>query len=137
MSRLPSRAVRVGAVCLVQLALVGAAVAGPLSARLTGQELLLEVEPVDPIDPFRGAYVDLDYPDRHQTESIDRIIAGLGTMRNSLDLCLYKESKRPWSELGSFCFAYRTFHLRRTAATYHWIQRGKNLSSMTGPRNNT
>ena len=62
MSRLPSRAVRVGAVCLVQLALVGAAVAGPLSARLTGQELLLEVEPVDPIDPFRGAYVDLDYP---------------------------------------------------------------------------
>ena len=62
MSRLPSRVVRIGAVCLVQLALVGAAVAGPLSARLSGQEFLLEVGPVDPIDPFRGAYVDLDYP---------------------------------------------------------------------------
>ena len=34
-----------------------------LSARLTGDEYSFRVEPVDPIDPFRGAYVALDYPD--------------------------------------------------------------------------
>jgi uncharacterized membrane-anchored protein len=54
---------KVGAVALVQLALVGVAVAPRLSARLTGEEYRLRVAPVDPIDPFRGAYVDLDYPD--------------------------------------------------------------------------
>ena len=63
MSRPASIAVRVGVVALVQLALVGVAVAPRLSARLTGEEYLLRVQPVDPIDPFRGAYVDLDYPD--------------------------------------------------------------------------
>jgi uncharacterized membrane-anchored protein len=54
---------KVGAVALVQLALVGGAVAPRLSARLTGEEYRLRVAPLDPIDPFRGAYVDLDYPD--------------------------------------------------------------------------
>jgi uncharacterized membrane-anchored protein len=54
---------RLVAVALVQLALVGVAVAPRLSARLTGNEYRLRVEPVDPIDPFRGAYVDLGYPD--------------------------------------------------------------------------
>ena len=58
-----SVAARVTVVALVQLALVGVAVAPRLSARLTGDEYLLRVAPVDPIDPFRGAYVDLDYPD--------------------------------------------------------------------------
>jgi uncharacterized membrane-anchored protein len=53
---------RLGAVAAVQLALVGVAVAGPLSARLTGDEYLLKVLPVDPVDPFRGAYVSLNYP---------------------------------------------------------------------------
>lgn len=53
---------RVAAATLVQLALVPIAVAGPLSARVTGEEYLLEVAPLDPIDPFRGAYVALDYP---------------------------------------------------------------------------
>lgn len=62
MSRVPSRVVLVVAACAAQLALVGVAVAGPLSARLTGDEYLLAVRPVDPIDPFRGAYVDLGYP---------------------------------------------------------------------------
>lgn len=62
MNRLPSRLVLVAAACAAQLALVGVAVAGPLSARLTGDEYLLAVRPVDPIDPFRGAYVDLGYP---------------------------------------------------------------------------
>jgi uncharacterized membrane-anchored protein len=58
-----SLAAKVTVVAIVQLALVGVAVAPRLSARLTGDEYLLRVAPVDPIDPFRGAYVDLDYPD--------------------------------------------------------------------------
>ncbi len=62
MNLLTSRRHRVVAATLVQLALVPFAVAGQLSARLTGEEYLLEVAPVDPIDPFRGAYVALDYP---------------------------------------------------------------------------
>jgi uncharacterized membrane-anchored protein len=56
----------VGAVVLAQLALVGVAVWAPLSARVTGEQVVLRVEPVDPIDPFRGAYVDLAYPDLPQ-----------------------------------------------------------------------
>ncbi|MFE6649580.1 GDYXXLXY domain-containing protein [Nocardioides sp. NPDC057772] len=54
--------IRVALVCLVNLGLVGVAVAGQLSARATGEEITLRVEPVDPIDPFRGTYVDLSYP---------------------------------------------------------------------------
>ena len=62
MKVLRSRTARVAAVSLLSFALVPIAVAGPLSARLTGEEYLLEVAPVDPIDPFRGAYVALSYP---------------------------------------------------------------------------
>ena len=62
MNVLASRSRRVVIASLVQLALVPLAVAGPLSARLTGEEYLLEVAPVDPVDPFRGAYVALSYP---------------------------------------------------------------------------
>ena len=62
MNVLTSRTGRVAAATLLSLALVPVAVAGPLSARLTGEEYLLDVEPVDPIDPFRGAYVALGYP---------------------------------------------------------------------------
>ena len=54
---------RVALVCVLNLGLVGIAVAGQLSARLTGDEIRLRVEPVDPIDPFRGTYVDLSYTD--------------------------------------------------------------------------
>lgn len=50
-------------VALVQAVLVGLAVAPQLSARLTGETYQLRVAPLDPIDPFRGAYVTLDYPD--------------------------------------------------------------------------
>ena len=66
MSTTTSRTLRIGAVVLAQLALVGVAVWAPLSARLTGEEVVLRVEPVDPVDPFRGAYVDLAYPDLPQ-----------------------------------------------------------------------
>ena len=45
-------------IALAQLALVGVAVAPQLSAHLTGDTYLMTVAPLDPIDPFRGAYVD-------------------------------------------------------------------------------
>ena len=44
---------------LVQVALLAAVAAPRLWPRLTGDEYRLEVAPVDPIDPFRGAYVAL------------------------------------------------------------------------------
>lgn len=46
-----------------QSVVIGLAVLPQLSARTRGEEYLLRVEPVDPIDPFRGAYVALGYPD--------------------------------------------------------------------------
>jgi uncharacterized membrane-anchored protein len=49
-------------VAVVQAALVAVGVAPQLSAMATGEEYRMLVRPVDPIDPFRGAYVDLDYP---------------------------------------------------------------------------
>ena len=55
--------IKVVVIALVSLAFVAAAVAPRLSARLTGDEYRFRVEPVDPIDPLRGAYVTLGYPD--------------------------------------------------------------------------
>jgi uncharacterized membrane-anchored protein len=63
MTALSSRPARVAGAALLQLAIVTGVVSGQLSARLTGDEYTLRVEPLDPIDPFRGAYVALDYPD--------------------------------------------------------------------------
>jgi uncharacterized membrane-anchored protein len=57
------RRARVASAVLASLVLVGVAVWGPLSARVTGEEVRLRVAPVDPMDPFRGAYADLGYPD--------------------------------------------------------------------------
>jgi uncharacterized membrane-anchored protein len=54
---------RVATVALVQLALVALAVAPRLSAQLTGDAYRLRVAASDPVDPFRGAYVALGYPD--------------------------------------------------------------------------
>ena len=56
-------ATKIAIVAVAQLALVGVAVWPQLSARALGDEYRMRVQPVDPIDPFRGAYVDLDYPD--------------------------------------------------------------------------
>ena len=53
------RAVAIGLALLVQVALLAAVAAPRLSPRLNGDEYRLAVVPVDPIDPFRGAYVDL------------------------------------------------------------------------------
>ncbi len=71
MTALRSRPARTAAAVVVQLALVSLAVVGPLSARLTGDEYVLDVAPVDPIDPFRGAYVALSYPGLPQPGEID------------------------------------------------------------------
>jgi uncharacterized membrane-anchored protein len=71
----------IGAVAVAQLALVGVAVAPQLSARVTGESYLLRVAPLDPIDPFRGAYVSLDYPDVRNTTS-SGVGGGLGSMED-------------------------------------------------------
>ena len=63
-----------------QLALVGLAVAPQLSARIAGDTYLVRVAPVDPIDPFRGAYVALDYPDLRHDDSQSFGEPGLGAL---------------------------------------------------------
>lgn len=50
-------------VLAISLLLVGMVVLPQLSPRVSGTQVQLRVAPVDPIDPFRGAYVDLSYPD--------------------------------------------------------------------------
>lgn len=50
-------------IVLIQSVLIGLAIAPQASARLTGETYMVRVGPVDPIDPYRGAYVALDYPD--------------------------------------------------------------------------
>ena len=57
------RTATVTLIAVSQLVLVGVAVAPQLSARVRGDSYLVRVAPVDPVDPFRGAYVALDYPD--------------------------------------------------------------------------
>ncbi len=54
---------------LLQTTLVVLAVWPQVSARTTGEEIRVRVRPVDPIDPFRGAYVRLSYPDLRQGTS--------------------------------------------------------------------
>ena len=66
---------------VLQLVLVGLAVYPQLSARVSGDEVRLRVEPVDPIDPFRGAYVTLGYPDLRRNDSED-FQGGLGSMED-------------------------------------------------------
>lgn len=69
---------KLAVVLAVQAAAVGVAVAPQLSARVAGDTYQLRVAPLDPIDPFRGAYVTLDYPDlqlqppRNRTERLGR-----------------------------------------------------------------
>jgi uncharacterized membrane-anchored protein len=63
-----SALVRLAGACVLSAALVPLAVWPQLSARLTGETYDLAVAPVDPIDPFRGAYVTLDYPGLEQAQ---------------------------------------------------------------------
>ncbi len=64
------RTVTTVVVALAQLGLVGVADAPQLSARLTGDTYELRVALVDPVDPFRGAYVALDFPDLRQDDPV-------------------------------------------------------------------
>lgn len=59
-------------VLAIQLLLVGLVVAPQLSPRVSGTVVTLRVAPFDPIDPFRGAYADLDYPDLPRARQTDR-----------------------------------------------------------------
>lgn len=74
------RWILVAAATLVQAALVPVAVYPPLSARLTGADYLLAVEPLDPIDPFRGAYVALRYPALRPADPVDGARTDAGTV---------------------------------------------------------
>lgn len=75
-----NRTVTTGVIAVSQLVLVGVGVAPQLSARLAGDSYLVRVAPVDPIDPFRGAYVALDYPDLRHDESQSFVDPGLGAL---------------------------------------------------------
>lgn len=74
-----NKLVTLGMVLATQAALVGVAVAPQLSARVAGDTYQLRVAPLDPIDPFRGAYVTLDYPDLRHDDST-AFDGGIGTM---------------------------------------------------------
>jgi uncharacterized membrane-anchored protein len=71
---------RLALVVIVQLALVAVGVAPQLSARAVGEEYRMRVAPVDPIDPFRGAYVTLDYPDLSRGDGSWSGEGGLGAL---------------------------------------------------------
>lgn len=76
------RILTTGVIAVSQLALVGLAVAPQLSARLTGETYLVRVAPLDPIDPFRGAYVALDYPDLTRSGNTGSSEPGLGSFED-------------------------------------------------------
>ena len=75
-----NRTVTTAVIAVSQLALVGVGVAPQLSARLTGDTYLMRVAPIDPMDPFRGAYVALDYPDLRHDDSQSFVEPGLGAL---------------------------------------------------------
>lgn len=62
-----------GAMILAGLALVAVGVFPQLSARLGGDDYQLRVAPLDPNDPFRGAYVALTYPDLNLQDTVDAL----------------------------------------------------------------
>jgi uncharacterized membrane-anchored protein len=72
---------RVALVAALQLVLVAVGVAPQLSARATGEEYRMRVAPVDPVDPFRGAYVILDYPDLSRGDTFSAG-GGLGALED-------------------------------------------------------
>jgi uncharacterized membrane-anchored protein len=76
-------------VAVSQLALVGVAVAPQLSARVLGDTYLVRVAPIDPVDPFRGAYVALDYPDLRRDGSQSSGGPGLGALEDGKEGDVY------------------------------------------------
>ena len=84
-----NRTVTTAVIAVSQLALVGLGVTPQLSARLTGDTYLLKVAPIDPMDPFRGAYVALDYPDLRHGSSQSPGEPGLGSLDDGDEGDLY------------------------------------------------
>jgi uncharacterized membrane-anchored protein len=87
---------------LAQLALVALAVLPQLSARAAGDEIRLRVEPVDPIDPFRGAYVTLGYPDLRRNDA-ESSAGGNGSMEDGEKGAVYVSLTRRgdvWAATG-------------------------------------
>jgi uncharacterized membrane-anchored protein len=84
-----NRTVTTAAVALTQLLLVGVAVAPQLSARTTGDTYLVRVSMLDPVDPFRGAYVALDYPDLRHDSSQSFGDPGLGSLDDGEEGAVY------------------------------------------------
>ncbi len=85
-----------------QSVVIGLAVLPQLSARTRGDEYLLRVEPVDPIDPFRGAYVALGYPDLNLSQIEDAAAEDPGgtvfvtlAERNGVWVAVGQDSERP------------------------------------------
>ena len=83
------RVLLTAAVAVTQLALTGVAVAPQLSAHLTGDTDLMRVAPLDPVDPFRGAYVALDYPDLRHDDSRSFGEPGLGALDDGEEGAVY------------------------------------------------
>ena len=83
------RVLLTAAVAVTQLALAGVAVAPQLSARLTGDAYLMRVAPLDPVDPFRGAYVALDYPDLRHDGSQSFGEPGMGALDDGEEGAVY------------------------------------------------
>lgn len=77
-----NRVLTIGLVAAAQAVLVAVGVAPQISARTTGETHTFRVEAVDPIDPFRGAYVTLGYPDLRLDDAAadDRADGGGGTV---------------------------------------------------------
>jgi uncharacterized membrane-anchored protein len=73
---------------LLQLALVAVGVWPQLSARAAGDEVRLRVQPIDPIDPFRGAYVTLSYPDLRR-DGAEEARGGQGAMEDGASGAVY------------------------------------------------
>ena len=80
---------RLALVVIIQLALVAIGVAPQLSARAAGEEYRMRVAPVDPIDPFRGAYVTLDYPDLTNRDGSFSAEGGLGALEDGESGAVY------------------------------------------------
>lgn len=105
-----SRTLWVGAATAISLALVPFAVAGQLSARWTGTEYRMRVAPLDPVDPFRGAYVSLRFPD----------------LSDSLEQATYL-AVRPEAS------GKKWVYIPLTAQGEHWVGGRPQLERGTGP----
>lgn len=99
---------------LVQGTLVAVACWAPLSARLTGTEVRLAVAPLDPIDPFRGAYLTLDYPGLPRQDPMGQRPTGTVyvPLRRAGDVWVGERESTTRPEGGPYLTCRRTWQLR-------------------------